>query len=288
MNNNTKNKYPQPALSPSGGVGGSDFPPLGGLRGASIVKIGGNIVDDPDALKTFLSDFHRLEGRKILIHGGGVMATKMAEQLGIETKKVDGRRITDEETLKVVTMVYAGWINKNIVATLQKIGCNAIGLSGADANCIPSVRRNPERIDFGFVGDPNPDAINADFISQLIESGITPVFCAITHDENGSLLNTNADTVAYSLATALAKKYDTTLYYCFEKEGVLKDVNEPKSLISAINKHEFESLKELGIIADGMIPKLENSFRAIENGVSEVVILHAKNLLKKRGTILAP
>lgn len=252
----------------------------------AIVKIGGNIVDNPSALADFLADFHRLEGRKLLVHGGGVMATKMAEQLGIETKKVDGRRITDEETLKVVTMVYAGWINKNIVASLQKIGCNAIGLSGADADCIPSVRRNPEPIDFGFVGDPNPDAINVDFISQLIESGVTPVFCAITHDKNGSLLNTNADTVAYSLATALSKNYDTTLYYCFEKEGVLKDVNNPKSLISSINKQEFDALKKQGIIADGMIPKLENSFRAIENGVSEVVILHARNLLKKRGTVL--
>lgn len=252
----------------------------------SVVKIGGNIVDNPDALANFLADFHRLEGRKLLIHGGGVMATKMAEQLGIETKKVEGRRITDEETLKAVTMVYAGWINKNIVASLQKIGCNAIGLSGADANCIPSVRRNPEPIDFGFVGDPNPDAINADFISQLIESEVTPVFCAITHDRSGSLLNTNADTVAYSLATALSKKYHTTLYYCFEKEGVLKDVNDPKSLISSINKVDFEVLKQQGIIADGMIPKLGNSFRAIENGVSEVVILHANNLLTKQGTVL--
>lgn len=252
----------------------------------AIVKIGGNIVDNPSALADFLADFHRLDGRKLLVHGGGVMATKMAEQLGIETKKVDGRRITDEETLKVVTMVYAGWINKNIVASLQKIGCNAIGLSGADADCIPSVRRNPKPIDFRFVGDPNPDAINVDFISQLIESGVTPVFCAITHDKNGSLLNTNADTVAYSLATALSKNYDTTLYYCFEKEGVLKDVNNPKSLISSINQQEFDALKKQGIITDGMIPKLENSFRAIENGVSEVVILHARNLLKKRGTVL--
>ncbi len=252
----------------------------------SVVKIGGNIVDNPSALNDFIVDFHRLEGRKLLVHGGGVMASKMAEQLGIETKKVDGRRITDEQTLKVVTMVYAGWINKNIVAQLQKTGCNALGLSGADANCIPSVRRNPKPIDFGFVGDPNPDAINTTFISQLVETGITPVFCAITHDQNGSLLNTNADTVAYSLATALSKNYETTLYYCFEKEGVLEDVNNPKSLISSIKKQKFETLKQQGIIADGMIPKLENSFRAIENGVNEVVILHAKNLLNKRGTTL--
>lgn len=251
-----------------------------------VVKIGGNIVDNPSALADFLSDFHQLKGKKVLVHGGGVMATKLANELGIETKKVDGRRITDEETLKVVAMVYAGWINKNMVASLQKIGSNAIGLSGADANCIPSVRRKPEPIDFGFVGDPNPDEINYPFISQLVESNIVPVFCAITHDKNGSLLNTNADTIAYSLATALAKNYDTTLYYCFEKEGVLRDLDDADSLISTINKEEFETLKKEGIIADGMIPKLENSFNAINNGVKEVVILHAKNLLNKRGTVL--
>lgn len=252
----------------------------------SVVKISGNIVDNPAALSNFLADFHRMEGRKLLVHGGGIMATKMAEQLGIETQKVDGRRITDEETLKIVTMVYAGWINKSIIAVLQKNGCNAVGLSGADANCIPAERRNPEPIDFGFVGDPNTDKINTDFIVQLIENGIKPVFCAITYDKKGSLLNTNADTVAYSLATALSKKYHTTLYYCFEKEGVLRDVDNPKSLIPSINKEEFNQLKQQKIIADGMIPKLENSFRAIENGVSEVLILHAKNLRTKYGTIL--
>ncbi|MDR0333516.1 MAG: acetylglutamate kinase [Dysgonamonadaceae bacterium] len=257
------------------------------MKKLSIIKIGGNIIDNPEALNAFLSDFHQLEGRKLLIHGGGVLATKMAKELGIESQMIQGRRVTDEGTLKIVTMVYAGWINKNIVASLQKIGCNAIGLSGADANCIPSKRRNPVPIDFGFVGDPSPDAINVDFLSQLIENDITPVFCAITHDENGLLLNTNADTIAYSLATALSKKYDTSLYYCFEKEGVLKDINNPNSLISTMNKQECEAYKEQGIIADGMIPKLDNSFKAIENGVSEVIILHAKNLLKKYGTILS-
>jgi acetylglutamate kinase len=253
----------------------------------SIIKIGGNIVDNPEALHAFLSDFHQLEGRKLLVHGGGVLATKIAKELGIESQMIDGRRVTDTETLKIVTMVYAGWINKNIVASLQKIGCNAIGLSGADANCIPSKKRNPVPIDFGFVGDPNPDAINVDFLSQLIENDITPVFCAITHDENGSLLNTNADTIAYSLATALSKKYDTSLFYCFEKEGVLRDVNDANSLISKMNKQECETYKTQGIIADGMIPKLDNSFKAIEKGVSEVIILHAKNLLKKYGTTLS-
>lgn len=258
-------------------------PPLGDLR---VVKIGGNIVDNPEALNSFLNDFHQLKGRKLLIHGGGVMATKMAEQLGIETKKVDGRRITDEDTLRVVTMVYAGWINKNIVASLQKIGCNAIGLSGADANCIPSERRNPEPIDFGFVGDPVTWKMNGKFLSTLIENDTVPVFCAITHDENGSLLNTNADTVASSLAVALSKYYRTTLYFCFEKEGVLRDINDDSSLIPLINSETFVKLKSQGIIADGMIPKLDNSFTAIHEGVSEVVILHAKNLLRKVGTRL--
>lgn len=252
----------------------------------SIVKIGGNIVDNPEALESFLSDFHQLEGKKILVHGGGVMASKMAKELGIETKMVDGRRITDAETLKTVTMVYAGWINKSIVAALQKIGCNAIGLSGADANVIPSARRSPIPIDFGFVGDPDPDKINAEFIAQLAESGITPVFCAITHDENGSLLNTNADTIANTVAAAMSEKYNTTLYYCFEKEGVLRDIDDPKSIIPSLTKEEAEACKSEGIIAGGMIPKIDNSFKAIEKGVSEVVILHARNLLKKEGTVL--
>ena len=252
----------------------------------SIVKIGGNIVDNQDALETFLADFHQLKGRKLLVHGGGVMASKMASELGIETKMIQGRRVTDAETLKIVTMVYAGWINKNIVASLQKIGCNAIGLSGADAGAIPALRRSPLPIDYGFVGDPNPEKVNKVFISQLVETNITPVFCAITHDGNGSLLNTNADTVAYSLATALSEKFDATLYYCFEKEGVLKDVNNPESMIHSMNREESEVYKQEGIIADGMIPKLENSFRAIENGVKEVIIMHAKNLLSDKGTVL--
>lgn len=252
----------------------------------SIVKIGGNIVDNPKALETFLTDFNCLEGPKVLIHGGGAIASKMSVQLGIETKKVDGRRITDAETLKIVTMVYAGLINKDIVASLQKLGCNAIGLSGADANCIPSIRRSPEPIDFGFVGDPDPQKVNKDFISLLVESDITPVFCAITHDGNGTLLNTNADTIAYTVATALSGMYKTVLYYCFEKEGVLMNIDDPESLIESINRDECDKLIEQGVIADGMIPKLFNSFNAISHGVSEVIILHAKNLLTGKGTVL--
>lgn len=256
-------------------------------KALSIVKIGGNIVDNPESLERFLDDFHHLKGEKLLIHGGGVMASKMAKQLGIETKMVNGRRVTDEETLKLVTMVYAGWINKSIVASLQKRGCNAIGLSGADANLIPSVRRSPIPIDFGFVGDPDPDKTGSHFISQLIETGVVPVFCAITHDEKGSLLNTNADTIAYTVAAACSDIYRTTLFYCFEKEGVLKDLNDPDSLISTITGQEYRKYKEAGIIADGMIPKLDNSFKAMERGVSQVVILHAKNLLFGRGTVLS-
>lgn len=252
----------------------------------SIIKIGGNVVDSPEALKSFLNDLNKLEGRKLLVHGGGVMASKMAKELGIETKMIDGRRVTDADTLRTVTMVYAGWINKSIVSALQAIGCNAIGLSGADANTIPSVRRSPEPIDFGYVGDPNPNKINDKFISQLVESGLTPVFCAITHDEKGALLNTNADTVANTLAAAMSKSYKTTLYYCFEKEGVLRDIDNPESLIKTITKEEAETLKIEGVIAGGMKPKIDNSFKAIDGGVSEVVILHADNLLAKRGTVL--
>lgn len=243
-------------------------------------------MDDPQALASFLNDFQRLEGRKLLVHGGGVMASKMAAQLGIGTKMVQGRRVTDEETLKLVTMVYAGWINKSIVAQLQKRGCNAIGLSGADANTIPAIRRAPLPIDFGFVGDPDPDKTNSGFLTQLIENGTVPLFCAITHDGNGALLNTNADTIAYTVATALSKKYLVTLYYCFEKEGVLEDINDPGSLIPKMTRQAYEAYRQRGIILDGMIPKLDNSFEAIENGVSKVVILHARNLLSGTGTIL--
>lgn len=252
----------------------------------SIVKIGGNIVDAPEALDAFLDDFHRLGGHKILVHGGGVMASKMAKQLGIETKMLNGRRITDAETLKLVTMVYAGWINKNIVAQLQKRGCNAIGLSGADANTIPAIKRSPVPIDFGFAGDPDPGKTNAAFLSRLLEGGVTPVFCAITHDENGSLLNTNADTIANTIATACSRLYQTILYYCFEKEGVLKDLNNPDSLIPAMHRDEYEAYKKQHIIVDGMIPKLDNAFKAIQSGVSEVIILHAKNILNGKGTVL--
>lgn len=251
-----------------------------------VVKIGGNVVDNPEALATFLSEFQKLEGKKVLVHGGGVMASKMAIDLGVKTTMIQGRRVTDAETLKLVAMVYAGWINKSIVALLQKNGCNAIGLSGVDANIIPASRRSPVPVDFGFVGDPTPSKVNADFISDLLDKDIVPVFCAITHDEEGSLLNTNADTIAYTLSVALSTKYQTSLYYCFEKEGVLRNIDDPNSIILSMTKLEYETYLKQDIIAGGMIPKLHNSFNAIDEGVSEVLIMHANNLLTQKGTLL--
>ena len=255
-------------------------------EGIKVVKIGGNIVDNPEALASFLTDFQQLEGKKVLVHGGGVMASKMAMDLGVKTTMIEGRRVTDAETLKLVTMVYAGWINKSIVALLQKNGCNAIGLSGVDANIIPATKRSAYPVDFGFVGDPSPEKVNSPFIYDLLEKDIVPVFCAITHDEQGSLLNTNADTIAYTLSVALSKIAKTTLYYCFEKEGVLKNIDDPTSIILSLTKAEYETYLSQNIIVGGMIPKLHNSFNAIDEGVSEVLIMHAKNILNQKGTRL--
>lgn len=251
-----------------------------------VVKIGGNIVDNPEALASFLSDFQKLDGKKILVHGGGVMASKMAIDLGIKTTMIEGRRVTDAETLKLVTMVYAGWINKNIVALLQKDGCNAIGLSGADANSVPAAKRSTFPVNYGFVGDTTPSKVNTTFICDLLNKDIVPVFCALTHDENGTLLNTNADTVAYTISVALSKLAKTTLYYCFEKEGVLKDVDDPESIFLSLTREEYTAYQDQKIIAGGMIPKLYNSFKAIDEGVSEVLIMHARNILNGRGTRL--
>lgn len=252
----------------------------------TILKIGGNIIDVPYLLEKFISDFVKIEGPKILIHGGGKLASELSAKMGIETKMHEGRRITDYETLKLVTMVYAGLINKEIVAGFQKDGCNAIGLSGADANIIPATRRAPQPIDFGYVGDVNPQMINDRFLFSLLSMGITPVICAITHDGNGSLLNTNADTIASSIAIAMSKHYSTKLIYCFEKNGVLLDPDDDDSVISLITYDHFQNLKKEGIISKGMIPKLDNAFKAISNGVSEVEIKHASNLNLQIGTLL--
>lgn len=247
-----------------------------------IIKIGGNIIDDPEKLGRFMERFSQLRGKKILVHGGGKIATRMAADLGIEARMVEGRRITDDAMLRVVTMVYAGLTNKQIVAGLQAHGCNALGLSGADGNTITAVKRPVGAVDYGFVGDIRPDSVDADAISTLLESGFIPVFSAITHDRKGLLLNTNADTIASALAVAMAGKYQTSLVYCFEKRGVLRDVQDEDSIIPEIRASAFEGLKASGIIADGMIPKLHNAFEAIAKGVSEVCIGHADELLHLR------
>lgn len=243
-----------------------------------VIKIGGNIIDHPEGLSRFLDRFSNLGGRKVLVHGGGKVATRMAGELGIEATLVAGRRITDEAMLRVVTMVYAGLTNKQLVAGLQARKCNGLGLSGADGNSIKAVKRPVKEIDYGFVGDILPTSVDNDAISALLENGFVPVFSAITHDGHGQLLNTNADTIASALAVALSSRYDTSLVYCFEKRGVLRDIRDEDSVIPEIKTAEFEGLKATGVVADGMVPKLHNAFEAIANGVREVCIGHADDL----------
>lgn len=283
-----------------------------------IVKIGGNVVDNPELLKEFVRDFAAMPGMKALIHGGGVMASQMQKSMGMTPVMVEGRRVTDEATLKVVTMVYAGWCNKNITALLQAEGCNAIGLSGADGNAIKARKRPPvhveslgQDVDYGYVGDVTGESVNAGFIYSLMERGIVPVFNAINHDGEGNLLNTNADTIASSVAIAMANyryrsprevccrceecthcsddgrlTHETELIYCFEKDGVLYDKDDDGSVIPEIDRERFAELKAEGRVADGMIPKLANSFKAIDSGVARVIIKHARNLNNKKGTVL--
>lgn len=240
-----------------------------------VIKIGGNIIDDDKALNTFISDFAGITKPKILIHGGGKLATELSSKLGIATKMENGRRITDAETLKMVTMTYAGWINKNIVALLQSSGCSALGLCGADAKIIPAIKRPVKEIDYGLVGDIQTENVNTDFLKNLLRQAITPVIAPISADDNGQLLNVNADTIAAVVAGALGKHFETTLIYCFEKNGLLRDVNDENSIIPEINESGCESLKSSGVISKGMIPKIDNAFAAIKNGVKQVVIGHA-------------
>ncbi|NRB82289.1 MAG: acetylglutamate kinase [Winogradskyella sp.] len=240
------------------------------MQTLKIIKIGGNIIDDQKALSDFLKQLATLEGPKILVHGGGKLASKMTERLEVPVKMHNGRRITDAETLDIVTMVYAGKINKTIVAQLQANQCNAIGLTGSDGNTIITEKRAINQIDFGFVGDVK--AVNTDSLDLLIDNKITPVFCAITHDKKGQLLNTNADTIASELAIAFSKNFRTELYYCFEKNGVLKDVSDNDSVIETIDAKYYQKLIEEHIIADGMLPKLTNCFNAIEKNVSKVCV----------------
>ncbi|SER74114.1 acetylglutamate kinase [Pedobacter rhizosphaerae] len=244
----------------------------------TIIKIGGNVIDNSENLHRFLEDFTALPGNKILVHGGGKIATELSESLGIEAKMVDGRRITDIETLRIVTMVYAGLINKNMVAQLQAKGSNAIGLSGADGNVIKATKRTGTAIDYGFVGDLNEASVSITTLGALLKAGLVPVLCAITHDGDSQLLNTNADTIASSVAVAMSSLYDTQLVYCFEKKGVLRDINNEDSVVREIKADEFEGLKADGTVAGGMIPKLHNAFEAIKKGVAAVYIGKADEL----------
>lgn len=241
-----------------------------------VIKIGGNIIDDEAKLSHFLKSFAAIRGKKILVHGGGKMATRIAEEMSIPQQMVDGRRITDAETLKVVTMVYAGYINKNIVAQLQAAGTNALGLSGADGNAVQAHKRTHASIDYGFAGDI--DRVNASLLSTLLEQDVDLVMAPITHDKKGQLLNTNADTIAQELAKALSATYRVELIYSFEKSGVLANTDDEASLIPRINPPAYEQLKQDGLVFAGMIPKLDNAFAALASGVKKVIIGKAENL----------
>ena len=245
----------------------------------SIIKIGGNIIEDETSLNAFLKLFSNVEGKKILVHGGGKRATHIASKLGIESKMIHGRRITDAETLEVITMVYGGLVNKNVVAKLQALHIDAIGLTGADINSIKSEKRPVAEVDYGFVGDVKEVASNS--IDKLIQADFTPVFCAITHDGNGQLLNTNADTIASQVAVGMSQIYETSIYYCFELNGVLRDINDKKSVIEHINSNTYQELLNDGIIADGMLPKLKNCFDALKNGVHKVNMGNTSMLTKE-------
>jgi acetylglutamate kinase len=241
-----------------------------------IIKIGGNIIDDAAKLNSFLQSFGKLQGKKILIHGGGKLATKLAEDMNVPQQLVDGRRITDAETLKIVTMVYAGYINKNIVAQLQGNDCSAVGISGADGNAILAHKRVNAKIDYGFAGDI--DAINTDFLKNLLDQGQTIVVAPITHDKKGQLLNTNADTIAQELAKALSPSFQVQLIYSFEKSGVLLDANDDRTVIPSLNPGYYSQLKTEQKIFAGMIPKLDNAFTALNSGVKKVIIGKAEEL----------
>lgn len=248
----------------------------------TVIKVGGKIVEEEETLNQFLKDFSTIKGNKLLVHGGGRSATKLAERLGIESHMVNGRRVTDLQTLEVVTMVYGGLVNKKIVAHLQAIGINALGLTGADMNLIRSVKRPVKDVDYGFVGDVQE--VNVELIGTLIAQGVVPILAPLTHDKEGNLLNTNADTIAGETAKALARIFDVSLVYCFEKKGVLMDENDDNSVIPHLNKADFERLVDSGVIQGGMIPKLENAFLSLDAGVKEVVIMNASEIGTTGGT----
>lgn len=242
----------------------------------TIIKVGGRIVEEEDSLKDLLDDFSKIEGHKILVHGGGRSATKMAERLGVESKMIDGRRITDRDMLQIVTMVYGGLVNKNIVAKLQSLGINALGITGADLDIIRSDKRPIAEIDYGYVGDVK--RVKSDILKLLIDQNIVPIMAPLTHDGNGNMLNTNADTIASETAQAMSRLYDVSLIYCFEKKGVLIDENDDESVIPLLNKRTYKKYLTENIIHSGMIPKLDNAFVSIDKGVKEVIITHASNI----------
>ncbi|MDX1829354.1 MAG: acetylglutamate kinase [Lutibacter sp.] len=243
-----------------------------------IVKIGGNVINDDGALRSFLKDFSVLEGFKILIHGGGNKATEIASEMGLKPKMINGRRVTDKANLEVVTMVYAGLLNKKVTAILQQNNCNAIGLSGADANCILANKRIVKDVDYGFAGDI--DVVNSETINMFLQHNIVPVFCAITHDKKGQLLNTNADTIASEVAIAMSNLFNVELSYVFELKGVLSSIEDENSVIKEINLQKYKQLIEQNIISDGMLPKMDNCFNALKKGVQKVKIGNS-SLIKK-------
>ncbi|MBP5486026.1 MAG: acetylglutamate kinase [Bacteroidales bacterium] len=245
-------------------------------EGLNIIKVGGAIVEDEESLKGLLMSFSGLRGKKILVHGGGKIATEIASRLGVETQMIDGRRITSAEMLKVVTMVYGGLVNKDIVARLQALGENAIGLTGADMNLIMSVKRPVELVNFGYVGDVK--YVNTRSLKSILEAGAVPVLAPLTHDKEGTMLNTNADTIASSVARALAGDYSVTLTFCSSTPGVLRNLEDPTTLVKTISKTDFDSMVSDGTISEGMIPKLQNAFEAINDGVSKVVITSPSDL----------
>ena len=246
-----------------------------------VIKIGGNVIENQETFLDFLKDYAALKGRKILVHGGGKEATQMAKKLGVSVEVLNGRRVTDANTLDIITMLYGGKLNKNIVAQLQALGCNSLGLSGADGNCILAEKRPIKLIDFGFVGDLKE--VNHSLFNLLLKEGISPVCCALSHDGSGQLLNTNADTNAASLASAMTPYYEVHLNYCFEKNGVLKDINDDDSIIRSMNKMEYNHLKSKGILHSGMLPKLHNCFIALKEGVKFVKIGSPK-MITETGT----
>ncbi|MCD8318863.1 MAG: acetylglutamate kinase [Paraprevotella sp.] len=250
----------------------------------TIIKVGGKIVEEEESLRQLLAVFPTLEGHKLLVHGGGRSATNIATRLGLESRMVNGRRVTDAAMLDVVTMVYGGLVNKHIVARLQALGLNALGLTGADMNVIRSHKRPVKEVDYGFVGDV--ETVDGSLLTDLIRKGVVPVMAPLTHDGQGQLLNTNADTIAAETAKALSRSFNVTLIYCFEKKGVLKDANDDESLIRHLNETEFKRYVESGIIQGGMLPKLENAFDAIHAGVNKVIITQATAIDGLSGTVI--